>query len=273
MIHERLERFQSAGVLVRKATAKARRAVRSPLVKLPRGERRHVTPPTAAHVLAVHRRLADGYRLPLVVLESTGMRVGELEVLAWDDVDEARARWRTGHKTESSLRWVAPPTVVFETVLALKPSSSVVELNPGEAPVVFDGFRRHDSAPRSRERAALPACPRSRRTACGTDASRGCTPTASHGHALANSSGTPTSSRPPARTRTSSPTKPSSTTRDSLPDGDNCEQERIKGFGWDSLDPRSASGYGLAGTRHDGSVATRLESGRNGPDFPRHPVV
>ena len=58
-----------------------------------------------------------------------------------------------------------------------------------------------------------------------------------------------------------------------LPDGDNCEQERIKGFGWDSLDPRSASGYGLAGTRHDGSVATRLESGRNGPDFPRHPVV
>jgi integrase len=97
------------------AEAIAPNPARSPLVKLPRGERRHVTPPTAAHVLAAHGRPADEYRLPLVVLEATGMRVGELEVLGWDDVDEPRGRWRTGHKTESSPRWVAPPPAVFAT--------------------------------------------------------------------------------------------------------------------------------------------------------------
>ena len=78
--------------------------VRSPLVKLPRGERRHVTPPTAEHVLAAHRSIFAEYRLPLVVPEATGMRIGELELLGWDDIDEPRRGWRCGHKTEGSLR-------------------------------------------------------------------------------------------------------------------------------------------------------------------------
>jgi integrase len=94
--------------------------VRSPLVKLPRGTRRHVTPPTAAHVVAVHRAIPAKYRLPLVVLEATGMRIGELELLTWGDVDEPRGRWRCGHKTEGSLRWVSPPDVVLSAVLALR---------------------------------------------------------------------------------------------------------------------------------------------------------
>lgn len=115
--------------------------VRSPLVKLPRGQRRHVTPPTAAHVLAVHAAIYAEYRLPLVVLEATGMRIGELELLAWHDVDEPRRRWRCGHKTEGSLRWVTPPDVVFAAVLALRPDNgNVVELAPGEPARVFAGF-------------------------------------------------------------------------------------------------------------------------------------
>jgi hypothetical protein len=34
------------------------------------------------------------YRLPLLVLDATGMRLGELEGLRWGDVDEPRGRWR-----------------------------------------------------------------------------------------------------------------------------------------------------------------------------------
>ena len=36
-----------------------------------------VDPPTAAHVLAVYRILPKQYRLPLLVLDATGMRIGE----------------------------------------------------------------------------------------------------------------------------------------------------------------------------------------------------
>src|SRR5438132_23119 len=42
-------------------------------VKLPRGERPELSPPTAEHVDAVHRLLAPAYRLPLLVLDATGM--------------------------------------------------------------------------------------------------------------------------------------------------------------------------------------------------------
>jgi hypothetical protein len=48
-------------------------------VKMPREERRHVEPPTAEHVEAVVRLLPARYRLPVLVLDATGMRIGELE--------------------------------------------------------------------------------------------------------------------------------------------------------------------------------------------------
>jgi len=63
-------------------------------VKLPREDREEVNPPTAAHVLAEHRLLATRYRLPLLVLDATGMRVSEVEALRWGDVDETEGRWR-----------------------------------------------------------------------------------------------------------------------------------------------------------------------------------
>ncbi|MBA3366267.1 MAG: hypothetical protein H0U03_10870 [Actinobacteria bacterium] len=50
-------------------------------VKLPREERRHVEPPTAAHVEAVIRLLPRRYRLAPLVLDATGIRVGELDAL------------------------------------------------------------------------------------------------------------------------------------------------------------------------------------------------
>ncbi len=63
-------------------------------VRLPRQDKPEVVPPTAAQVLAVHALLPPRYRLPLLVLDATGMRLGELERLTWGDVDEPRARWR-----------------------------------------------------------------------------------------------------------------------------------------------------------------------------------
>jgi integrase len=45
-------------------------------------------------VLAVYEALPTRYQLPLVVLDATGMRLGELERLCWGDVDEQDGRWR-----------------------------------------------------------------------------------------------------------------------------------------------------------------------------------
>jgi hypothetical protein len=52
-------------------------------VRLPRQAREEINPPTAAHVHAAHALLPPRYRLPLLVLDATGMRLGELERLTW----------------------------------------------------------------------------------------------------------------------------------------------------------------------------------------------
>lgn len=96
---------------------------RDPRIKLPREEKRELTPPTADHVLAVHALLPKAYRLPLIVLDATGMRVGELEALALGDVDERRGRWRVRASVvkTGAARWVTPPAEVFAAVSALVP--------------------------------------------------------------------------------------------------------------------------------------------------------
>jgi integrase len=92
-------------------------------VRLPREEKTEIVPPSAEHVLAVHDVLPERYRLPLLVLDASGMRLGELAGLRWGDVDEPRGRWRvsqaiskTGHG-----RWVSVPPALFEAVLELVP--------------------------------------------------------------------------------------------------------------------------------------------------------
>jgi integrase len=97
--------------------------VRDPLVKLPRGERKEVNPPTAEHILAVHGLMPARYKLPLLVLDATGMRIGELEALTWGDVDEPHGRWRVsaGVSKSGTARWVQPPAELFEAVTRLVP--------------------------------------------------------------------------------------------------------------------------------------------------------
>jgi len=92
-------------------------------VRLPRQEMPEVVPPTAAHVLAVHGLLPTRYRLPLLVLDATGMRLGELERLTWGDVDEPRQRWRVSRAASKTgrARWVSVPPVIFDAVCAVVP--------------------------------------------------------------------------------------------------------------------------------------------------------
>lgn len=92
-------------------------------VKLPRETRAEIQPPTAEHVLVVHRLLPARYRLPLLVLDATGMRVGELEALTWGDVDEARGRWRVSQAVAKTgkARWVPVHPVLFAAVCELVP--------------------------------------------------------------------------------------------------------------------------------------------------------
>jgi integrase len=106
-------------------------------VKLPREPRSEPKPPTADHVLAAYRLLPGIYRLPLLVLDATGMRVGEVEQLTWGDVDEVRSRWRVSQAVAKSgrARWVSVPPVLFDAVCALLPRDDRVAERR-----VFQGF-------------------------------------------------------------------------------------------------------------------------------------
>jgi integrase len=89
------------------------------IVKMPREERHQVQPPTADHVEGVVRLLPSRYRLATLVLDATGMRVGELEALTWGDLDEPRARWRIATSKSGQPRWITPPPLLLERVLEL----------------------------------------------------------------------------------------------------------------------------------------------------------
>jgi integrase len=67
-------------------------------VKLPKIEAQVVEPPSAEHVDRIISHSPPKWRLPLRVLEQTGMRVGERHDLEWRDVDllESRFRIRNG---------------------------------------------------------------------------------------------------------------------------------------------------------------------------------
>ena len=106
-------------------------------VRLPRQERAEIVPPTAEHVLAVHEVLPSRYRLPLLVLDATGMRLGELERLTWGDLDEPRQRWRVSQAVSKTgrARWVGVTPVIFDAVCELVPREDRVPERR-----VFQGF-------------------------------------------------------------------------------------------------------------------------------------
>jgi integrase len=131
--------------------------VRSKSIKLPREQKTEINPPTAEHVEAVLRVLPTRYRLPALVLDATGMRLGELEALTWGDVDEPRQRWRVsaGASKTGRARWVPVSAELFEAVTALVPREDRVPERR-----VFQGFggdRFRTAVTRACTAAAVPA--------------------------------------------------------------------------------------------------------------------
>jgi integrase len=92
-------------------------------VKLPRNVVEEIDPPEAGDVEAVLGAVAARYRLVVIILDATGMRVGELEGLTWGDLDTAHARWRVARQREKGKRgrWVPVPEDVFAAVDGLVP--------------------------------------------------------------------------------------------------------------------------------------------------------
>jgi integrase len=88
-------------------------------VRLPRAVQAVVEPPSAEQVEAIIANVKHRWRLPLRVLEQSGMRVGELAALEWRDVDVASSRFRMRQgKTAAARRWVAVPAWLMVEVQA-----------------------------------------------------------------------------------------------------------------------------------------------------------
>lgn len=96
---------------------------RSKHVKLPRIVQEEVDPPTAKQTHAILERLGPRWLLPLIVLEQTAMRSGEIAKLVWGDVDVVESRFRLPRRSTKSgrPRWVQVPTWLMEHVAATCP--------------------------------------------------------------------------------------------------------------------------------------------------------
>jgi integrase len=94
-------------------------------VRLPREIREEPSPPTADQIEAVLGLMPKLYALALLVLDATGMRIGELEEtgLLCGDVDEPNTRWRIRRSVEKGRRgrWVSLPPDLFASVIATLP--------------------------------------------------------------------------------------------------------------------------------------------------------
>jgi integrase len=95
-------------------------------LKLPTSDHVEVSPPTAGHLLALLDVTPARWRLPLIVIEQTGMTVGEIEALSWGDVDESGCQFRLRRRTVKAqiaarARWVQVPAWLMGYVSELCP--------------------------------------------------------------------------------------------------------------------------------------------------------
>lgn len=124
-------------------------------VRLPRRDVEEIAPPTAAAVEAVVRLLPSRYRLPVLALDATGMRVGELEALRWVDLDEPRGRWRVSAASSKTrrARWIVPPPELYAAVVERIPR----EDRDDEAPMLdFTADRLRTAIARACRAAGVP---------------------------------------------------------------------------------------------------------------------
>jgi integrase len=115
---------------------------RSKAVRLPRVEREVPNVPSGEHVAAMLRCLSPRYQLAFVLIEQTGLRVGELAALTWGDVDAIGSRLRVYRgKTRAARRMAVVPPWLMSEVERLLPREDRQEGAP-----VFRGFERRAAA-------------------------------------------------------------------------------------------------------------------------------
>ena len=92
-------------------------------VRLPRGERVELDPPTADHVEAVFRRLPDQHKLPLLWLDWSGARVASVDHTLVGDYDQPQRRIRLRAEASKTRRalWVELPDALAEAIEQLLP--------------------------------------------------------------------------------------------------------------------------------------------------------
>ena len=102
------------------------------------------------------RLLPPRYRLPLLVLDATGMRLGELEALTWGDVDEPRRAGasRGRLEDETGAMGTVPPEL-FEAVVRRSCRATTASRSGASS----RASAATGSAPRSLAPAPPPACP------------------------------------------------------------------------------------------------------------------
>jgi hypothetical protein len=148
-------------------------------VRLPLAEPEEPEPPMAEHVETVARVLTPSYRLALLVLDTTGCRIGELEVARVGDLDEQRKAWlvRAAVAKTRRARWVGLPDDLWDALIERLPPRedrrAEIASSPTSPPT---GFAWRSAAP------ARPQASRtSTRTPFVTGASRCSTSAASPG--------------------------------------------------------------------------------------------
>jgi integrase len=93
-------------------------------VRLPREDAVEMEPPTADHVEAVCWRLTVPYMIGVLLLDATGVRVGELEAARIGDLDEDRRSWliRSSVAKTRRRRWVEIPPDLYDLLLQRLPA-------------------------------------------------------------------------------------------------------------------------------------------------------
>lgn len=93
-------------------------------VRLPRKDAEDVEPPSAEHVEAACWQLTVPYMLGVLVLDATGVRVGELEAARIGDLDEERQAWlvRASVAKTRRPRWVTIPDDLYTVLLDRLPA-------------------------------------------------------------------------------------------------------------------------------------------------------
>lgn len=93
-------------------------------VKLPGYVRDEPMPPTSRQYLAILEAISpERHRLPVVLIEQTGMRIAEVLELEWGDMDVAgcQARLRRSQTKTKAARWVQIPEWLMDVLAATCP--------------------------------------------------------------------------------------------------------------------------------------------------------